>query len=316
MNQHVLGELSPYLDGRLDKAARQRVAAHLKSCDACARHLEELTSLKALMKDTPQLVPPESFYQGVLRRIETAKQPKPFSWGLPLKALVSFCLVMLVVWVTREGRPLRVSNLAEMKPTESVSRRASGTEAAPRPMEAKEKPALPLAGLSSVGALKKDSAPEDALRQMADTAPPAQPPTIRAESAPAQDRLDSPGSLQSRSLGGTLSAKSLVAPASISTSASPAATANVGALSEAGVPSNWLKCESATDCVQVPEFAVCACPCNSFVNRRFEDEYRKANSGRCAAATQQPCNKICPSVYPVCTAGVCQAATVPPPAAH
>ncbi len=62
--------------------------------------------IRELLKKSPPLTPPESFYQGVLDKIERkhnpATAPTPWYWGVPGRLVASACLVMLVVFVTRD----------------------------------------------------------------------------------------------------------------------------------------------------------------------------------------------------------------------
>jgi hypothetical protein len=44
--QHVLGQLSTYLDGRLSGSERRRVEAHLQSCGSCQGHADALAALR------------------------------------------------------------------------------------------------------------------------------------------------------------------------------------------------------------------------------------------------------------------------------
>lgn len=49
-----LPELSAYVDGELDGAGRQRLAAHLAACPTCAAHLAELQALSADFRALPK----------------------------------------------------------------------------------------------------------------------------------------------------------------------------------------------------------------------------------------------------------------------
>jgi anti-sigma factor RsiW len=46
--------LSAYLDGELDAAEAQRIAAHLAACPDCAAHLAELQALSAAFRALPE----------------------------------------------------------------------------------------------------------------------------------------------------------------------------------------------------------------------------------------------------------------------
>ena len=54
-------ELSAYVDGQLDAAARARVDAHLETCDACRDGLAELRGLRQALSELPHVPAPRSF---------------------------------------------------------------------------------------------------------------------------------------------------------------------------------------------------------------------------------------------------------------
>ena len=64
--------------------------------------------INKLLKASPTLTPPESFYRGVLEKIEKKKMGTeehpgaPWFWGIPAKALVSACVLMIIVLVARD----------------------------------------------------------------------------------------------------------------------------------------------------------------------------------------------------------------------
>ena len=62
--------------------------------------------LSRLLKASPSLVPPESFYRGVLEKIERKRAPVPWYFGYPMKALTTACVLMLIVLVAREKKPV------------------------------------------------------------------------------------------------------------------------------------------------------------------------------------------------------------------
>lgn len=101
---HIREQLSEYLDGRLPGDWKEEVDAHLKTCDDCRVALHQLRDLSAQMKSEPLLTPPESFYQGVLARIEDAKPRANDFWGWPVKALATMGVLMIIVITTKEVR--------------------------------------------------------------------------------------------------------------------------------------------------------------------------------------------------------------------
>jgi hypothetical protein len=64
--------------------------------------------IRRALKESPSLTPPESFYRGVLQKIERkktrAQEPAPWFWGYPAKALAAACVLVVMVLVTRETR--------------------------------------------------------------------------------------------------------------------------------------------------------------------------------------------------------------------
>jgi hypothetical protein len=73
----VTEELSAYMDGELGAPEREAVAAHLRSCPACARHLEELRAVDTAARDLPLAVPDGYFeaFRGSLR--QRLQRPRP-----------------------------------------------------------------------------------------------------------------------------------------------------------------------------------------------------------------------------------------------
>ncbi|HVO33606.1 MAG TPA: zf-HC2 domain-containing protein [Elusimicrobiota bacterium] len=128
---HVIAELSEYLDHRLSKDEGARVEKHLKSCEDCRTRLQDLRLQRELLRASPDLAPPESFYRGVWKRVETT-EPRPdhawspWMWSMPTKVLATTCLLAVVVLVSREAwRP------GIVLPTDTGTMAGSGTLAEP-----------------------------------------------------------------------------------------------------------------------------------------------------------------------------------------
>jgi len=47
-----------YVDGRLRDGERSRIAAHLRKCDPCALHFEQIASLRSAARELPEAVAP------------------------------------------------------------------------------------------------------------------------------------------------------------------------------------------------------------------------------------------------------------------
>ncbi len=59
--QKLEGMLSPYIDGQLSPAERDRLEGHIKGCDACRGELESLRATIDLFHRVPLVSPPRSF---------------------------------------------------------------------------------------------------------------------------------------------------------------------------------------------------------------------------------------------------------------
>jgi len=70
MNQdaHVETELAAYVDGRLDDAARTRVAAHMDSCAACAHVADGMRAVARVLDDDETAMPLAPMWPAIARR--------------------------------------------------------------------------------------------------------------------------------------------------------------------------------------------------------------------------------------------------------
>lgn len=71
-------ELSAYLDGELEDAARARFEAHIEDCAACREVLEELRAVRRALRDLPRTDAPRSF---ALREADLRPAPAPWAMG-------------------------------------------------------------------------------------------------------------------------------------------------------------------------------------------------------------------------------------------
>lgn len=74
---HVLDELSAYIDGQADQPAR--IARHLQFCETCARRHLELLKMSAHLNALPQDVCSPDFTSRVLARIAVEESVQPIS---------------------------------------------------------------------------------------------------------------------------------------------------------------------------------------------------------------------------------------------
>lgn len=102
MAPHVTESLSAYMDDELAAPEREAVAAHLRGCPACARHLEELLAVDAASRELPLAVPDGYFeaFRGSLRRRLEGSRPAPRRLA-PAWALAAAAAVVLAVLTPR-----------------------------------------------------------------------------------------------------------------------------------------------------------------------------------------------------------------------
>jgi hypothetical protein len=59
--EHVLEQLSAYIDNALDAGERERVRAHIETCDGCRAEHQELRATKQMLLSMPVARPPRAF---------------------------------------------------------------------------------------------------------------------------------------------------------------------------------------------------------------------------------------------------------------
>jgi hypothetical protein len=110
---HVTERLSAYMDGELDAPERETVAAHLRACAACVRHLEELRAVDTAARELPLAVPDGYFetFRGSLRARLQQARPRPRRRAPPVWALAAAAAVVLALITPRllvRDQPARV----------------------------------------------------------------------------------------------------------------------------------------------------------------------------------------------------------------
>ncbi len=100
---HIEHLLSGFLDDQLSNLEKHQVETHLQGCKTCERHRQELLHVRQLLKTSPVLTPPESFYRAVHRRIDQ-QQTAGSLWGRPLKVAASVTAVLMVGLITWQAR--------------------------------------------------------------------------------------------------------------------------------------------------------------------------------------------------------------------
>ena len=171
--QHPLAELSAYIDGALDQAARAAVERHLVACPSCPLRLEELRATARLIAALPDPAPG--------RRLVPRLAGAP-AWLAPLRTLASlasgvsvflFAASILVQQATAPGvgAALNASS-AERGATTSAAGAAPAAPSAAAPAALDRSASSPTSGFAASPSPRADQP----LAQGAQPAPSAAPP--------------------------------------------------------------------------------------------------------------------------------------------
>lgn len=113
--QKIQGMLSEYIDGKLNKADKGIVEAHLEVCDTCSKELEALRMTVQLLHSAPEVPVPRSFRVTVPKRdgvfvhsdlrsprlmnapAAIALSPRSLRWLRPATSVAAIALVLLLV---------------------------------------------------------------------------------------------------------------------------------------------------------------------------------------------------------------------------
>jgi anti-sigma factor RsiW len=123
---HVTESLSAYMDGELALPEREAVAAHLRGCPSCARHLEELLAVDAAARELPLSVPDGYFeaFRGSLRgRLEGSRPARRRL--APAWALAAAAALVLAVLTPRLRHDLRAPGASPPSAAAPAPRRAA-----------------------------------------------------------------------------------------------------------------------------------------------------------------------------------------------
>src|SRR5438094_755606 len=102
--------------------------------------------IRKLLKASPPLTPPESFYRRILEKIGSADRslapsPTRWYWGIPAKTLAAACVLMIMVLVVQEKKKsepeLFLQKVDSLK--EAAVKNESRPAAAPQAPAPKEK---------------------------------------------------------------------------------------------------------------------------------------------------------------------------------
>lgn len=130
--EHVLDQLSAYIDYELVDAERERVREHLRRCPACENELATLNATKQLLTEGPLHLAPRSFVltpEMVGRGVTTGpvERRRSFGWTLAGRLRTASALVAVLLVLVLSGDVLIRSGLlgsssaAQLAPTFAAS---------------------------------------------------------------------------------------------------------------------------------------------------------------------------------------------------
>ena len=109
---HVLDDLTAYLDGALGARERAQVEAHLEACDSCRASRDRLTGALSVLARVPHAAAPsDAFERGFYARLEAQRRGRPerprlrdwLTWRWAAPALTTAAVAaMLVVTTSRQ----------------------------------------------------------------------------------------------------------------------------------------------------------------------------------------------------------------------
>jgi anti-sigma factor RsiW len=85
MAGHPADALSAYVDGTLTPPEAAEIAAHLAECDHCRAVVDDLLTVRSLLRSLPAPAPHPSLLPRTLARLrDRRRQPRSLGWGLAL----------------------------------------------------------------------------------------------------------------------------------------------------------------------------------------------------------------------------------------
>jgi anti-sigma factor RsiW len=192
---HVTDQLSPYMDDELSEPERSAVAAHLRACPSCGRHLQELRAVDVAARELPLAVPDgyfDAFRATLRKRLERSRPaPRPIAPAWTLAAAAALVLAVLAPRLLREPRvaaPPAVPAPAPARPAPPFS--------PPLPEAEQAEPAAPAAKTPAPRGEAQDRLADQGGRLAKRDQPPARAPATTppaAPSAPQANEVQAPG---------------------------------------------------------------------------------------------------------------------------
>jgi hypothetical protein len=99
--RNIQNQFSEYLDDRLSEPAKAAVEAHAAGCPRCGPDLDGLKRARAWLRETPALVPPDSFYRNVREKIAARPAARPWHF-YGLRGLAAASVLLMVGLVVKE----------------------------------------------------------------------------------------------------------------------------------------------------------------------------------------------------------------------
>jgi hypothetical protein len=105
--------LDEYIDGTLEATARERLDAHLATCDACRVLVRDLQQIRRVARSLESTAPPPRVWAAIAERIEPRAQPTPMprrirrsermfsAWTIGLAVAAALALVVITASVVR-----------------------------------------------------------------------------------------------------------------------------------------------------------------------------------------------------------------------
>ena len=103
---HLDMEIQDLFDGRLDRAERERVEAHLAECAACRVRRDALASVRGALQGLPPAPAPEELGREIRRRLEEELLRRRPSRRFPVTALLAAAAVLIIVLMLASRKDL------------------------------------------------------------------------------------------------------------------------------------------------------------------------------------------------------------------